>query len=85
MPEFTNPYVVEFSVLKGVAGCLRSNAINAGFMPIAVFHLLKVPHVSYLADEYTTLRIVLHYVCTGPFLLGLGFIILGEGQSLRYK
>ena len=52
-------------------------------MKIAVFLLLKFTYVSASADEDETLRIVLHFVCIGPFFLGLGFIVLGEGQSLR--
>ena len=83
IPEFTIPSVVELSVLMGVTSCLWSNAIKAGRMPIAVFPLLKVPHVSASAAEDTTLRIVLHYMCIGPFLSGLCFIGLGEGQLLR--
>ena len=62
IPEFTNTSVIEFSVLRGVAGCLWSNAIKAGHMPIAVFLLLKVPHVSASAVWDTNFRIVLHYV-----------------------
>ena len=83
IPEFTKPSVVELSVLRGVAGCLWSNAIKAGRMPIYVLPLLKVTHDSASVSEGTTLRIVLRSVCIGPFLSGLGFIGLGEGQSLR--
>ena len=50
MPKFTNPSVAEFSVLKGFAGCLCSNAINYGRMSIAFFQLLEVPHVSDSTD-----------------------------------
>ena len=52
-------------------------------MPIDVFRLLKVPHVSDSAAEDTTLRIVLDSVCMGTFQSGLGFVGLGEGQLLR--
>ena len=45
-PKFTNPSIVEFSVLRGVAGCLWSNAIKYGRMLIAVFLLLNIPHAS---------------------------------------
>ena len=83
MPNFTNPSVVELSVLRGVAGCLWTKTIKAGRMPITVSLLLKVPHVSASADEDTTLRIFYDSVCIGPFLLGLGFIRLGQGQSFR--
>ena len=83
MPEFTNPSVVEFSVLRGVDGYLWSITIMAGCMPIAVFPLLKVPHVSASAAEYTTLQIILHFLWIGLFPLGLGFIVFGDGQSLR--
>ena len=83
IPEFTKPSVVEFSVLRGVAGCLWSNVIKAGRIPVAFFPLLKVPHVSYYAAEDTKFRIVLHSVCMGPFLSVLGFIGIGEVQSLR--
>ena len=82
MPEFTNPSVVELSILRGVAGCLWSNAIKAGRITIDVFLLLKVPHISASSAEDTTLRIVLHSVCICPFLLGLDFIGLSEGQLL---
>ena len=85
MPKFTNPSVVEFSGLRGVAGCLWFNDINYGHMPIYIFLLLEVPHVSDSAAEDITLRIVLHSVCIGLFLSWLVFIGLGEGQSLRYK
>ena len=54
-----------------------------GCILIAVFPLLKVTHVSASAAEDTTFRIVLHSVCMGPFLSGLGFIRMGEGQSLK--
>ena len=83
IPEFTNPYVVEFSVLRIVAGFFGYNAIKAGRMPISVYPLLKVPHVLDYSAEDTIFRIVLHSVCMGQFLSGLGFIGLGEGQSLR--
>ena len=83
IPKFINPSVVKFSVLRVVAGCSWSNVIKAGCMPIAVFLLLKVPHVSDSAAEDTTLQMVLHSVCMGTFLPGLGFIGLGEGQSIR--
>ena len=83
MPEFTNPSVVKLSILRDVTGCLWSNTVEAGRMLIAVLPLLKVPHVSASAAEDKTLRIVLHSVCIGPFLSGLGFIGLGQGQLLR--
>ena len=83
MPEFVNPYVLELSVLRGVADCLWSNAIKYGRIPIAVLPLLKVPYVSVSSAEDMTLQIVLYSVCIGPFLLGLGFIRLDEVQSLR--
>ena len=83
IPKFTNPSVIELSILRGVAGFLCSNMIKSGFMPISVFLLLKIPHVSTSAAETTTLRIVLHSLCMGSFLLGLCFIGIGEGQSLR--
>ena len=83
MPEFTNPYIVELSVLRGSAGCLWFNVIKSGCMPIDVFPLLNVPHASASSAEDTEFRIFLHSVCMGPFLSGLGFIGLGEGHSLR--
>ena len=83
MPEFTKPSVVELYILRGVSGCLWSNAIKAGCMPISVFPLLKVSHVSAYDTEYTTLRIVLHYVWIGPFLVRVGFTGHGEGQLIR--
>ena len=83
IPKFKKPYVVEFSGLRGVAGCLWSNVIKYYYMLIDFLPLLKVPRVSDSAAEYITLRIVLHSVCMGPFLSGLGSIGLGEGQSLR--
>ena len=83
IPEFTNPSVVELSVLRGVTGCSRSNAITAGCMSISVFLLFRVPQISDLSAEDTALHTVLHYVCMGPFLSELGFIGLVEGQSLR--
>ena len=52
-------------------------------MTIAIFTLLKVPHVTTSADKDMILRIVLEYVWIGPFLLCVGFISLGDGQSLR--
>ena len=54
-------------------------------MTIAILPLFKVPQVSASAAKETTLQVILHYVCIGLFLSGLGFIGLGEGQSLRYK
>ena len=54
MPDFTNPSVVELSVLRSVAGCLWSNLIKSGCMTIDVFPLLKFPRVSALAAEDTT-------------------------------
>ena len=74
--------VVELSVLRVVAGCLWSNALEDAHMLISVFLMLKVPHASSSAAEDKTFWIVLHSVCMGPVLLGLGFIELGEGQSL---
>ena len=38
----------------------------------------KVPHVSASASEYTAFRIVFHSVWIGTFLLGVGFIKLGD-------
>ena len=73
MPYFTNPSIVKFSVLRGVAGCLWSNVIQSGRMPIDVFPVLKVIHISAYAAEYTTLRIVFHSVCIGIFLGGVRF------------
>ena len=70
MTEFTNPFVVELSFLKGVAGCLWSNAIKSGRMPIALFPLLKLPRVSASAAEDNKLWIVLHSVWIGLFILG---------------
>ena len=55
MPKFTNHFVVEFSVLRGVG--LWYNEINDGRMSIAVSLLLKVPHVSASAAEDTILPI----------------------------
>ena len=78
IPEFTNPSVVELSVLRGVAGYFWSDVIKYGRIPISVLLLLKVSHVSDSATEDTTFRIVLHSMCMGPFLSGLGFIGLGE-------
>ena len=63
----------KLSVLRGVAGCLWSSEIKAGWMTIFVFMLLKVPHVLDSDDEDTTLRIVLHSVWIGPFLLRVDF------------
>ena len=85
MPEFTNPSVIYFLVFRGVVSCLRSNAIKSTRMPIADFPLLKVPHFLASAAEYRTLRILLHYLCIGPFILRLGLIGLGEGQLIRCK
>ena len=67
----------------GVSGCLWSSAIRAVCMPISVFLLLKVSHVSASSAEDTILWIVLHYVCIGLFLLGVVFNGRGEGQWLR--
>ena len=85
MPEFTNPYIVELSVLRGSAGCLWFNVIKAGHKPIDFFTFLKVTYISASADKDTTLGIVFHSVWIGQFLLGLCFIGFGDGQSLRYK
>ena len=71
------------SILRRVAGCLWSYGIKVGCMPMAVFKLLKVPHVSDSAAEDTTLQIVLYSVWIGPFLLLVGFTDRGKGQSLR--
>ena len=73
MLKFTNPSVVEFSVLRGVAGFLCSNVIKVGRIPINVFPLLKVPYISALGAEDTTLCIVLHSVCIGTFILAVRF------------
>ena len=75
--------MVELSVFMVVAGCLWSSEIKDGWMTIFVFMLLKVPHVLDSDDEDTTLRIVLHSVWMGPFLLGVGFNGRSEGQYLR--
>ena len=85
MPNFTNIFVVELSVLRGVPNCLWSNVIKAAYMKIYIFLLLKVNHVSDSAAEDTTLRIVLHYVCICMFFSGLGFIGLVEVQLIRWK
>ena len=77
--------MVRYALLRGVAGCSWSNVIKDGCMSISVFPLLKLPHVSSSAAEDTTFWIVLHSVCMELFLLGLGFIGLGEGQALRLK
>ena len=82
MHEFLKPSVVELSVLGGVPGCFWSNEIKAGSMQVAVSTIFKLPHVLASVAEYTTLGIVLHTVWIGPFILGVGFIRLGEGQSL---
>ena len=58
MPKFTNPSIVELSVLRGVIACLWSNSIKTGHMPIAVFPLLKVLHVSASDAKDTALWIV---------------------------
>ena len=81
--QVENPSVVEFSGLRGVAGCLWSNVINASCIPIAVLPLLKVPHVSTSSAEDTTLRIFKYYVCIGQLISGIGLIRLGKGQLLR--
>ena len=70
MSEFKNPSVVEFSVFRGAAGLLCSNLINSGRMLIAIFLLLKLPHVSASAEEDTTMRIVLHSVGMGHLSRG---------------
>ena len=54
--------------------------VKAGRTLIAVFPLLKVPHVSTSSAEDTTLRIVLHSVWIGPFILVLVFIEFVDGQ-----
>ena len=38
MPELTNPFVVELSVFRGVAGCLCYNVIKASRKPIDFFN-----------------------------------------------
>ena len=80
IPKFTNPSVIELSVSRGVAGCLWSNVIKAGNMVINVFLLFKVTYFSASPPEDTKLRIFLYLLCIGIFLLGLGFIGIGEGQ-----
>ena len=45
--------MVEFFVFRGVSGCLWSNAIRSGCMPVAIFSLLNVPCVSASDDEDT--------------------------------
>ena len=79
MTKFTKPSVVELSVLRGVTGCLWFNTIQSGCILIEVFLLLKLPHVSVYATKDITLRIFLHSVWIRQFLLGLGFIGLGDG------
>ena len=85
MIQFIKPSVLELSILRRVDGCLWANAIKAGRMPIYTFILLKVPHLSDSAAKDTTIWIVLHSMWIGPFLLGVGFIGLDDGQSLKYK
>ena len=46
IPNFTNSSVVEFSSLRGVAGCLWSNANKDGCILVDFLLLLEVPHVS---------------------------------------
>ena len=62
IPEFKKPSVIDFSVLRGVGGCLISNTIKADCMPVTIFPLLKVPHVSDSAAEDTTFRKIFHSV-----------------------
>ena len=83
IPDFTNPSIVEFSVLRGVSNCRWSNVITVICIRISVFPCLKVPHISDSAAEDTTMRIVLHSVSMGTFILGVLFIGLGEVQSFR--
>ena len=83
MPKLTNPSVVEWSILRGVSGFLWSNAIKDGCMTVAVFPLINILHVSSSDDKYATLKIFLHSVCIGPFILREGLTVCGEGQSLR--
>ena len=83
IPELTDPYVVEFSVLSGVTGCLLSKVIRAVRIPIVIFPLLNVPHVSASAADNTILRFFLHSVWIGPFRLGDGLTGSVEVQSLR--
>ena len=78
IPKFKNPSVLELSVLRGIAVCLWSDVIKAGRMSISVLPFLKVPHVPASSAEETTFWIVLHSVCMGTFISGLGFIELGE-------
>ena len=82
MPEFTKPSVVELSVLRDVTGCLWSNEIKGVRIMIAIFLMLKVPHVSSYSTEDMILRMVLHYAWIGPFPLVVGFIGLGDFQYL---
>ena len=82
MPEFTNPSVVDLSVLRGVLGCFCFNLIKYDCMPIAVLTLLNVPHLLASVYEDTTLRIFLHYVWIGLFLLGVVFTRHVECQLL---
>ena len=84
IPEFTNTYVVELSVLRGVADCSWSNAIKAGHMPIAISPLLKVTNISDSAAEDTTLRIVLHYVYEA-ISLGVRFYCTWSGPVAQIK
>ena len=84
IPEFTNPSVVELSVLRSVAGCLWSNAIKAGRMTIAVFLLLKVPHISDSAAEGTTFRIF-SLRMYGAVSLWIGFYWTERGLATQLK
>ena len=60
IPDLKNPSVFELSILSGFAGCIWSNSVRAGHIPIDVLTLLNVIHVSdYTADD-TALRIVLN-------------------------
>ena len=86
MAYFTNPSVVELSVLRGVSGYLCSNVIKAGRMPIYVFSLLKVTHISASAAEDTRLRIALHSVCIYTFLFGwlLSNLVKADFSYINY-
>ena len=50
IPEFTNIYILEFSILRGVASCFWLNEIKSVCVLISVFKLLKVPIFSAFYD-----------------------------------
>ena len=83
IPVWKNPSVVELYVLSGDTGCLCSNKIISGHIPIAVFTLIKGSYISDSAVDDTTLKIVLNSVWIRPFHLSIGLTDSGEDQSLR--